>query len=183
MKNFIPSRLPQKVAYAEQWIAPGWDCKPTGSRDPSKPEARWTNAMIQFVADMMIPMGENLIPSKPGQPDPHASIAATLKYATTQKRAREEGRPNWRELDHDGSVNFTAHLLHVTLTMCTEAKKKLPDEGVRWLYHRTQARSIVNGRMDLEVLTCDEQMGLVAICNQTAQIIPAMVKSQRKASL
>lgn len=73
--------------------------------------------------------------------------------------------------------------VHVTLKMSTEIKENLPAEGVCWLYLRTEAKSIVNGRLDMEVLGFDQGMESVAISNQVAQIIPATQKiqnSQRK---
>ena len=139
--------------------------------------------MIQFAAGIMMPVQENFIHPGPDKPAPHASVAATLGFGAAQMRAKDEERLNWRELADDGSMTTTAHLVHVTMTMSTEVKRKLPEEGVRWLYLRSEAKSIINGRMDLEVLIFDEGMELIAICNQVAQIVPALEKNQRKASL
>ena len=110
---------------------------------------------------------------------PMGSIAASLSYGAEQKRARDEGKPNWRPLTHDGSKDIVMRTVHVNLSIATEIKKRLPPEGVRWLYARSQAKSIVNSRLDTQVLLFDEGMELVAIANHANQIIPAKQKSQK----
>lgn len=35
---------------------------------------------------------------------PMGSVAATLEFAETQRKARVQGKPNWRELELDGSL-------------------------------------------------------------------------------
>jgi len=185
VKNFIPTQLPSQTNFVEQWIVPGWDCTPTGSRDPSQKEARWTNNMIQFIADMNLPVQENFTSPKPGQKPPLGSVAATLAFALAQRRARDRGEINWRDLEDDGhdlSQYKNSHV-HVSLSLTTETKKRLPPEGVRWLYLRSEIKSVQQGRMDLEVLVFDEGLELVAISHQVAQMIPPVDKKQRKANL
>jgi hypothetical protein len=145
--------------------------------------------MIQFAVDMNLPIQNNFLSQLseggPGQKSDIGSIASTLRYNAAQKKARDEGKPNWRELADDGSKTSPsgAMLVHITMSMFTEIKKKLPAEGVRWLYLRVEAKSIQNGRMDFEVLLFDEAMELVAISNQVAQLVSAVEKSERSASL
>ncbi|KAF2865911.1 hypothetical protein BDV95DRAFT_672251 [Massariosphaeria phaeospora] len=182
VKSYIPKEMPHSITFIEQWISPGWDCTPLGSKDSSVSDARWTNKMIQFAVDLNLPVQENFVQPHFGE-IPVGSIAATLKFAAMQEEARKAGRLNWRELlddgsqPEDGSKNFKHSLVHATLTMSTEIKKRLPDEGVRWLYLRSKTRSIQNGRMDLQVLLLDEGMDLVAISHQVAQIIQGIDKN------
>ncbi|KAJ5642045.1 thioesterase-like superfamily-domain-containing protein [Penicillium lividum] len=178
VRTFIPKSWPQ-IKFTEQWILPGWDCLPQGSCVAQKEEdkARWTTEMIQFAIDMSFPVQENFSP----QTDqlPMGSIAATLKFAEDQMKARAQGKPNWRELELDGSMKPITQSVHVTLSMSTEIKRNLPPQGVRWLYLRTEAKSIISGRMDLEILLCDENMDLIAISQHVAQIILSAQKQEK----
>lgn len=135
--------------------------------------------MIPFVVDMTIPIQENFFPRESGKPLPVGSIAATLEYAARQQKARERGRSDWRVIDDDGSKTFGARILHVSLTISTEIKQRLPAEGVRWLYLRSECKRILNGRMDLEVLVFDERVDLIAIGHQTAVLIEGASKIQK----
>lgn len=107
------------------------------------------------------------------------SIAATLEFAEAQRKARSQGKPNWRELEFDGSMKPITQTVNVTLSMSTEIKRNLPPDGVRWLYLRTEAKNITSGRMDLEILLCDENMLLIAISQHVAQIIPSAQKQEK----
>ena len=49
-----------------------------------------------------------------------------------------------------------------TLLLNLDVKKALPEEGVRWLFSRVQAKSIKEGKYDLEVILMDEGGDLVA---------------------
>ncbi|PYI11157.1 hypothetical protein BO78DRAFT_163449 [Aspergillus sclerotiicarbonarius CBS 121057] len=182
-KTFIPRVRPTEITFIEQWIEPGWDCLPQGSRplgtDQGNNNARWTNEMIQFVVDMTLPIQENFLPHEKGKPLPMGSIAATLEFAARQQKARKEGQSTWRALSDDGSKEFWAETLNVSLTLSTEIKQKLPPQGVRWLYLRTECKRILNGRMDMEVLVFDERMDLIAISHQVAAIISAKSKIQK----
>lgn len=179
VRTFIPKSWPSNIKFTEQWILPGWDCLPQGScvARNEQDKARWTTEMIQFAIDMSFPVQENFFP----QTDrlPMGSIAATLEFAEAQKKARVQGNPNWRELELDGSRKPITQTVHVTLSMSTEIKRNLPPEGVRWLYLRTEAKNITGGRMDLEILLCDENMDLIAISQHVAHIIPSAQKQEK----
>ncbi|OJI91504.1 hypothetical protein ASPTUDRAFT_38528 [Aspergillus tubingensis CBS 134.48] len=180
VKNFIPRVLPTDFPFIEQWVEPGWDYLPLGSRPSgSGSKARWTNDMIQFVGDMALPIQENYVPHGEGKPLPMGSIAALLEFAKRQEKARNEGRSDWRVLNDDGARNFWGKTLNVSLTLSTEIKQRLPAEGVRWLYLRTECKRILNGQMDMEVLILDERMDLIAISQQIAALVPANSKIQK----
>ncbi|KAL4934761.1 hypothetical protein BDV06DRAFT_235289 [Aspergillus oleicola] len=178
-KTFIPRTWPTEISFIEQWVEPGWDCLPQGSQPQGmgQDKARWTNEMLQFVVDMTLPIQENFLPHEEWKPLPMGSIAATLEFASRQRKAREEGQPDWRALPNDGSREFLgAKLINATVTLCTEIKQRLPAEGVRWLYLRTVCKRIVDGRMDLEVLVYDERMDLVVVSHQAVVLVPATAK-------
>ncbi|KAE8141710.1 thioesterase-like superfamily-domain-containing protein [Aspergillus pseudotamarii] len=179
VRNFIPKSWPSDIKFTEQWILPGWDCFPRGSCAMQKDEekARWTTEMIQFAIDMSLPVQENFFPRTKRLPT--GSVAATLEFAEAQRQARIQGKPNWRELELDGSTEPNTETVNVALSMSTEVKKNLPPGGVRWLYLRSEVKRIIDGRMDMEILLCDETMELIAISQHAAQIIPSAQKWEK----
>lgn len=51
------------------------------------------------------------------------------------------------------------------VTANLDVKKALPPEGARWLFTRSEVRSVRNGRCDLEVVVLDEDTELVAVAS------------------
>ena len=66
-----------------------------------------------------------------------------------------------------------ARMWYPTLLLNLEIKKALPEEGVRWLFVRLEAKKILNGRYDLEVLAFDEGGELVAVSNHVCFAVSA----------
>lgn len=60
-----------------------------------------------------------------------------------------------------------------TLLLNLDIKKALPEEGVRWLFVRLQAKQIKNGRYDLEVLAMDTEGDLVALSHHVCFAVSA----------
>jgi hypothetical protein len=50
-----------------------------------------------------------------------------------------------------------------SLATTIEIKKQLPREGTKWLFMRSRARQIKDGKMSQEVVILDEKMELVAL--------------------
>jgi hypothetical protein len=189
VKYHIPRKMPSPIKFVEQWITPGWDCTPSGSKDTGTNKAKWTNELIQFAADMSLPVQENFWPSPKGVETSLGSIVATLAFSARQDQARAKGVENWRELADDGHLPevgaglFKNAMINVTLSMSTEIKKRLPEEGVRWLYMRTEVKKVEGSRMDMEVLLFNEALDLVAISHQVAWIVTGVEKTQKSSSL
>lgn len=179
VKTFFPTKWPDRITFVEQWVQPGWDSLPCSGPVQGQEPARWLNDMVQFILDMTLPVQENHVPWEKGEPLPMGSIAATLGFAAAQRKARADGKADWRPLTQDGSKAMAGKYVHVTLMMSTEIKKPLPSEGMRWVYMRTEVKRIQNGRMDMQTMLCDETMDLVAVSHQVAQIIPAAGKKQK----
>jgi hypothetical protein len=91
---------------------------------------------------------ENFVTPQHDEPPPPASITATLHYAQIQKAARDAETDNWRylrddgSLPEDGSAVMSRSLVHATMSMSTEVKKRLPDTGVQWFYLRSEIKAI-----------------------------------------
>lgn len=60
-----------------------------------------------------------------------------------------------------------------TLLLNLDVKKALPDEGVRWMFSRVEAKKIKNGRYDLEVLLLDAEGDLVAASHHVVFAVDA----------
>lgn len=60
-----------------------------------------------------------------------------------------------------------------TLLLNLDVKKALPEEGVKWLFSRVQAKQIKNGRYDLEVCLLDAKGELVAVSHHVVYAVSA----------
>lgn len=60
-----------------------------------------------------------------------------------------------------------------TVTLDIEFKRRLPKEGLQWIFQRGESRMLENGRMDLEVTICDQDMNLLCIGRQTILVLEA----------
>lgn len=66
-----------------------------------------------------------------------------------------------------------ASFWYPTVVLNLEIKKALPPEGVDWLYCRTSAKVIRNGRLDIEVVIMDEKGELVAVSHHVTLVLSA----------
>ncbi|KAI9821579.1 MAG: hypothetical protein M1832_003253 [Thelocarpon impressellum] len=60
-----------------------------------------------------------------------------------------------------------------TLLLNLDVKKSLPADGVEWLFVRVRAKSIKNGRFDLEVVILDDTDDVVALSHHVCLIVSA----------
>lgn len=70
-----------------------------------------------------------------------------------------------------GEFTRKTALWYPTLAMNLEVKKALPEEGERWLFVRTSAKQIYNGRFDVEVIVFDRTGDLVALSHHVAMVV------------
>lgn len=111
--------------------------------------ARWTDAAVGFLIDMFPIVLESL--------DEEPWVAE--QDQDTKKQGKEGGgRPMY---------------WYPTVLLNVDFKKKLPAEGVEWLYSRVQTKMLKNGRMDLDIVVLDEQGDLVALSNHVALVVGA----------
>jgi acyl-CoA thioesterase FadM len=71
-----------------------------------------------------------------------------------------------------GNKNF-AKFWYPTVLLNIDMKKALPEEGVEFLFVRTQAKRIQNGRLDLEVTIWDETGDVVALSHHVCLVLSA----------
>lgn len=112
---------------------------------------RFTDASLGMVADMFPQIAESFR----ARSDPYAVGGADSAQAAAA--AKES----------------TASFWYPTLLLNLDVKKALPEEGVDWLFVRTRAKQIRNGRYDLEVVVLDEVGDIVALSHHVCMILPA----------
>ncbi|CEI38436.1 hypothetical protein FVEN_g12139 [Fusarium venenatum] len=101
----------------------------------------------------------------------------TLSLVVDAKPYVVEG---WRPLPDSksreaGAVPFSRNdpFWYPTLVMNLDIKKVLPQEGVEWLFIRTEARKIEQGRLDLQVTILDQEGDLVALASHINLVLSA----------
>jgi acyl-coenzyme A thioesterase PaaI-like protein len=60
-----------------------------------------------------------------------------------------------------------------TVVLNVDFKRRLPEEGVEWLYSRVSMKSVLNGRTDIGVEMLDEEGRLVAVMSQVGMVMSA----------
>jgi len=110
---------------------------------------RFTNTSLGYVCDMF----PQIVESFKAEEDPYA-----VKNAATNPKT--------------GEKNF-ARFWYPTIVLNLDVKKLLPEGGVEWLFVRTQAKQIKNGRIDLEVVIMDEAGDVVALSHHVTLVLDA----------
>lgn len=72
---------------------------------------------------------------------------------------------------HENTGKETAKFWYPTVALNLDVKKTLPDEGVDWLFVRVQSKVVRGGRLDLEVVVCDQGMEVVALSNHVTLVL------------
>lgn len=146
--------LPSPIHIAQPSIADEWIT-------PTDPRNTFTNDALGIVADLWAPFFENFHPS------------STVKHSKLIEIARQQKEnPGGKSKLSDTlqRKGWTSPFILTTVSMTLEVKKKLPSEGVKWLFVRAYAKAIENGKFDVEVLIMDELMNLVALSHQVALV-------------
>ena len=126
-------------------FADQWMCFKNGEK--------FTNTSLGFVADMFPQIPEVYR----SDTDPY-SIKAEEEHVDTESQARNKG---------------LAKFWYPTLLLNLDVKKALPKEGVDWLFVRTRAKQIKNGRYDLEIVILDEAGDIVALSHHVCMVLSA----------
>ncbi|KAI9687192.1 MAG: hypothetical protein M1820_010508 [Bogoriella megaspora] len=150
LKQYVPLEL-QDPSFLDQWIT------------PSDPQATFTNDDIAFVADISLPILDNYFPGFCT-----GSHANTIACGLQQKADRENGINRVPDVS---SGSYESKAMIMTLASTIEIKKRLPENGVRWLFMRAQAKQIKGGKLSMEVSVLDENGDLVALSSQVLPII------------
>lgn len=150
LKFYVPYNL-HEPSIRDHWVT------------PSDAGTMFTNETIAFVADISLPILDNFYPNLAtgGQ-------AASVALGIQQKRDREAGIKHTPDAS---SGSYKAPAVVTSLATTIEIKKRLPPGGTKWLFMRSRARQIKDGRMSQDVVILDEMMELVALSTQLYQLI------------
>jgi len=107
---------------------------------PGRTPGKWTNDALGFVVDMFPQIIEGYVNAR-------AEEAANANQPLSSEALKQEPK---------------ARFWYPTLVLNLDVKKQLPEAGVDWLFVRTCAKVIRNGRFDLNVEVRDENDDLVA---------------------
>ncbi len=119
---------------------------------------RWTNESLGFVADTW-PMPVEAFSHSENPYDVHTKKGSNDFADKTGDAKGEKIQP--------------AKFWYPTLLLNLDIKKALPEEGAEWLFVRVDTKVIKNGRMDIEVVICDEGGEVVALSQHVAFAVPA----------
>jgi hypothetical protein len=109
------------------------------------PNSRFTNESLGFVCDTFPQIIEQYVLGF----DPYSA----------------EFEQRYSQAEQKELMNIKARMWYPTLLLNLEVKKALPEEGLRFMFVRLEAKTIKNGRYDLEVTAFDPEGDLVAISN------------------
>jgi hypothetical protein len=113
---------------------------------PIQPGERFTNVSLGWLADQWPQGVPDYRPEGPG------------------------GREEYGLLNTPKGI-WRANMWYPTLTMDVELKKPLPVEGVEWVFVRSRATGIRDGRMALEVWVFDMGLEIVAVSHHVCFVI------------
>jgi hypothetical protein len=119
-----------------------------------EPGDRWTNERLGFVVDTFPQIIENYLLEPL---DPY-SVAFEREAKTKEEMKKLRGKAN---------------MWYPTVLLNLDVKKALPEEGVRFLFVRLQAKQIKNGRYDLEIIVKDAEGDLVALSHHVVLAVSA----------
>lgn len=60
---------------------------------------------------------------------------------------------------------------NITLTLDIEYKRRLPKEGLRFTFTRATAKKLLDGRMDVDLTICNEDMEVVCLARQLILVL------------
>ena len=136
---------------------------------PSRPDEKFTSASVGFVADNFIPLLDNFFPREKALGH-HANVMETgLKQAEADKADKIDSLVA-EDLD-SAMMMYDTPATYMSLAFTLDIKRKLPAEGVDWLFLRARLLHVENGRMNIELTILDEHKQLIALSHQLCQII------------
>lgn len=122
---------------------------------------RFANSAVGFVADLFPQIPEVLSSGY----DPYA--VELEKLDDSGKVVETKRKP-------------TAKFWYPTLLLNLDIKKRLPEDGVEWVFMRVRTKQIRNGRYDLEVIVYDETGDMVALSHHVCMILGSERNMSRK---
>ncbi|KAI0141801.1 thioesterase family protein [Xylariaceae sp. FL1272] len=119
---------------------------------------------VSLMTDMIPSMSDTLLRNE-GLYDAHAFFAKMERWAE-----KNPGVP--AELFNTLEEALKATIFNSTVTLDIEFKRRVP-EGLRWLFTRVATKMLREGRMDVEITLCDENMELLCSARQLILVLEA----------
>lgn len=66
--------------------------------------------------------------------------------------------------------------INTTLTLDIEFKRRLPKDGLRFTFTRATTKTLIDGRMDMDLTICNEDMEVVCLVRQFFLVLPSARK-------
>ncbi|KAH7303918.1 thioesterase family protein [Stachybotrys elegans] len=129
---------------------------------------------MALMSDMIPSMSDTLLRNT-GLYDAHKTHRITEAWAAEHPGQVCVLRPKMSDITKAGVFNMT-------VTLDIEFKRRLPEQGLRWVFTRIESRMMEAGRMDLDITLCDEQMGLVCVAHQLVVVVEAQRKMRTRAA-
>jgi hypothetical protein len=123
---------------------------------------------MAVMTDIIPSMGDTLLRNHAIY-DGHRIVGVLQQWAE-----KNPGIPAQMFYTMEDAMRSTA--ISFTVTLDIEFKRRLPKDGVRWVFTRTQSRIMENGRLDLEVTICDENMDMLLVSRQIILALDAVRK-------
>ena len=159
VKYYVPIKS-QSPNYIDQWVTPGW------LDGDAANGAVWTNELIHFAIDNCLPNLNDLI-SIGERGDFYEAI---VRAGLAQRQARLDRKDDriWGRglTDSDLSPWIVS-----TIASTTEVKKQLLEQGTKWLFMRVTTKSLLDDRMDYDIVLTDENGELIALSHHVMRII------------
>ncbi|KAK3991476.1 thioesterase family protein, partial [Cladorrhinum sp. PSN332] len=124
---------------------------------------------LALMADVIPSMSDTLTRNG-GIYDAHAAFRRMEEWAET----KDPRTP--AEITNSVREAMAAETHNATVTLDLEYKRRLPPQGLEWVFTRTAVKMLEAGRMDVEMTMCDQAMGLVAVGQQLILVLPAQRK-------
>ncbi|KAI0006423.1 thioesterase family protein [Xylariaceae sp. FL0662B] len=100
---------------------------------------------------------------------------ARRSFARIEQGVREHpGVP--AELTNSFKEARQSSIFNNTVSLSIEFKRRLPKEGIQWMFTRVESRMLEGGRLDLDITICDQKMDLLCIARQAVLVLDARRK-------
>ncbi|KAK7700139.1 hypothetical protein SLS64_011158 [Diaporthe eres] len=129
-------------------------------------DERMDGTYIAMMTDMIPSMTDTLMRNG-GLYDAHRFWRGARQWADANPGIPAVFRNSLAELAKQAST------FNTTVVLDMEFKRRLPKEGLRFIFTRTAARTLQDGRLDLDITICDEEMGLVCKAHQLILVLEA----------
>lgn len=128
-------------------LADQWMCFNNGEK--------FTNESLGFVCDMF------------------PQIIESYRLGSDPYTVADAQQPSKEQQEEDAKRQGFSAFWYPTLLLNLDVKKALPEGGVEFLFVRTRAKQIKNGRYDLEIIIMDEEGEVVALSHHVCMVLSA----------